>query len=193
MIATSLNLEFRVAWPRRRGHEIERASAGHGRMATKTWPCHPTHSWLGILAWWTLLAASLSGCNGWKGQEAVPGYLPEWGEARQALESALAAWRDAPSPLPASFDTQAVIFVDKQRRPGQRLLSFTVLGQSDVENARQFTVRIQLEAEESPRLVRYNVLGRNPAWVFRLEDYEMISHWEHDMTDPAPTPERAKD
>jgi len=114
--------------------------------------------------------------------------MPGWDEARQALVSALSAWRDAPSPLPASFDTRSVQFIDKRRRPDQRLLAFQILGQANVENARQFTVRLNLEGEESPQLVKYNILGRDPVWVFRLEDYEMFSHWEHDMDEPAPSP-----
>jgi hypothetical protein len=137
-----------------------------------------------------LLASGAAGCRGWGGPPAEPLFLPGWSEARQALESALAAWRDAPSPLPASFDSPGVKFVDKQRRPDQRLVSFAILGQTDVENARQFTVRLQLAGEDAPRLVRYNVLGRDPVWIFRLEDYEMISHWEHDMSEPAPSPDR---
>ncbi|HZW29125.1 MAG TPA: hypothetical protein VFF52_00355 [Isosphaeraceae bacterium] len=139
---------------------------------------------LDILVYGLLLAAGPTGCDGRNDEGTSPGYLPGWAEARQALESALAAWRDAPSPLPASFDSPAVTFVDRRRRPGQRLLSFEVLGWSEVENARQFTVRLRLENEVEPRLVRYNVLGRNPVWVFRLEDYEAISHWEMDMSRP---------
>ena len=61
--------------------------------------------------------------------------------------------------LPASFDTPGVQFVDKQRKPDQRLLSFQILAQTEIENARQFTVRLNLEGEESPQLVKYNVLG----------------------------------
>jgi hypothetical protein len=144
---------------------------------------------IGILTNWMMAAAGLTGCNG---SPPPPAYLPGWAEARQSLESALSAWRDAPSPLPDSFDSASVIFVDKQRPPGLRLRSFAILGQSEIENARQFTVRLQLDQEESPRLVRYNIVGRNPVWVFRLEDYERISHWEHSMDDPstAPTADR---
>ncbi len=87
--------------------------------------------------------------------------------------------------MPASFEIRGVQFVDRRRKPHQRLLSFQILGQTDIENARQFTVRLNLEGEESPELVKYNVLGRDPVWVFRLDDYEMISHWEHDMGPPA--------
>jgi hypothetical protein len=89
---------------------------------------------------------------------------------------------------------KGVVFVDKQRRPGDRLRSFTVLGEAEAENARQFTVRLQIEGDDVARLVRYNVLGRDPAWVFRLEDYEMISHWEHPMNDePSPAPPNSAD
>jgi len=143
------------------------------------------HRGIGTLAWWAMLAAVLGGCRAWNDPPAAPGYLPDWSEARRALESALIAWRDAPAPLPASFDTDSVVFVDKQRRPDQRLRSFAILGQRDIENARQFTVRLRLDPEEPRDLVRYNVLGRKPVWVFRLEDYEMIAHWEHPMDVPA--------
>jgi hypothetical protein len=142
---------------------------------------------LGTLACSVAIAANTAGCAA-RNDAATPGFLPGWDEARQALVSALSAWRDAPSPLPASFDTRSVQFVDKRRRPHQRLLAFQILGQADVENARQFTVRLNLEGEESPQLVKYNILGRDPVWVFRLEDYEMFSHWEHDMDEPAPGP-----
>jgi hypothetical protein len=130
----------------------------------------------------------MAGCAA-KIDSATPGFfLPDRDKATQALVTALTAWRDAPSPLPASFQIPSVEFVDNHRRPQQRLLAFKVLRQSDVENARQFTVRLNLEGEESPQLVKYNVLGRDPLWVFRLEDFEMIAHWEHDMDEPAPGP-----
>ena len=111
--------------------------------------------------------------------------MPDWEEARQSLESALIKWRDAPSPVPESLDSPSVMFVDKQRRPGQRLKSFAILGRSEVENARQFTVRLDLDPKETGDLVRYNVFGRKPVWIFRLEDYERISHWEHPMDEAA--------
>ena len=139
-----------------------------------------------------VLLVNITGCERGDGEAATPAFVPSWSEARQALESVLTAWRDAPSPSGASFDIRGVQFVDKQRKPDQRLLSFQILGQADSESARQFTVRLNLEGDESPQLVKYNVLGRQPVWIFRLEDYEMFAHWEHAMTQPAasdqPTP-----
>jgi hypothetical protein len=137
------------------------------------------------------LSATIAGCER-GGETPSPAFVPSWAEARQALESSLSAWRDAPSPLATSSDIPGVQTVDKQRKPDQRLRSFEILGQTDVENTRQFTVRLNLDGEESPQLVKYNVLGRNPVWVFRLDDYELLAHWQHDMTAPEPAPAKAK-
>jgi hypothetical protein len=143
---------------------------------------------LGLLACIVALAAGTEGCKAGSDEAATPRFVPGWDEARQSLESALSAWRDAPAdaPLPASFNTSSVQFIDKQRRPNQRLRSFQILAQTDIENARQFTVRLNLEGEESPQLVKYNILGRAPTWIYRLEDWEIFTHWEHDMDEPAP-------
>jgi hypothetical protein len=141
------------------------------------------YRWLSMLVCSTALGASTLGCDR---AAPIPGFMPSWDEARQSLESSLSAWRDAPTPLPSSFNTGNVQYVDKKRQPNQRLLAFQILSQTDIENARQFTVRLTLDGEESPQLVKYNILGRNPVWVFRLEDYEMFAHWEDEMDAPAP-------
>jgi hypothetical protein len=140
------------------------------------------------LACWIALVVSVLGCERHDGGAATPAFVPGWNEARQSLESSLSAWRDESSPSPTPIVARGVQFADKTRKPGQRLLSFQILGQSEIENARQFTVRLNLEGEDSPQLVKYNVLGRDPVWVFRLDDYEMLAHWEHDMGKPAPPP-----
>ena len=127
-----------------------------GRHRLTRWAC------------WTGLLATIAGCERGDGEAPTPAFVPSWAEARQSLELSLAAWRDAPSPLPATFDIRGVQFVDRRRKPDQRLLSFEVLGQTDIENARQFTVRLNLEGEESPELVKYNVPGpREPVWIFQ--------------------------
>jgi hypothetical protein len=135
-----------------------------------------------------MLLPGALGCERRDDDQATPAFMPSWTEARQALESSLSTWRDSPTPLSASPDIAGVQFVDRTRKPNQRLLSFQILGQTDIEYVRQFTVRLNLEGEESPQLIKYNVLGRAPVWVFRLEDYEMIAHWEHNMEAVAPGP-----
>ena len=137
---------------------------------------------------WIVLVAILAGCAQTI-DTAAPGYfIPPWDKATRALESALSAWQNVPSPVPAYFEIPSVQFIDTHRKPQQRLLSFQILRKSDVETARQFTVRLNLEGDESPQLVKYNVLGRDPLYVWRLEDLEMVGHWEMNMDEPAPEP-----
>ena len=135
---------------------------------------------------WATLACWAAGCGGGGESNPYRRFVPAPAEAVRAVDLALATWRDAPDPLPDSFDTPSVRFVDKQRTPGQRLRRFEVLGQSDAETARQVTVRLVLERPDEVLLARYNVFGREPTWVFRREDYEMISHWEHPMKEADP-------
>lgn len=123
-------------------------------------------------------------CSPLNDEPPVPPYVPSWSEAKTALESALLAWRNAKLPLPDSWDSPSVKFIDRHRRPNQRLLAYEILGQTDIENARQFTVRLTLEGEESPQLVRYIALARQPVFVFRLEDFELLMHWECKMDEP---------
>jgi hypothetical protein len=139
-----------------------------------------------------LLWAFAAGCGPSADRGEAPRYLPGWPEARSALVAALDDWRDSSPPFPPSRQVGGLVFADRRRRPGDRLRSFAILGETEVENARQFTVRLQLEGEDVPRLVRYNVLGRDPVWVFRLEDYEMISHWAHPMDDEEASPPGTK-
>ena len=127
------------------------------------------------------------GCGLRDRRPSEPSYLPDPAAARRAVEAALEAWRNADPSAPTP-DPPGVKFVDQHRKPGRRLLQFQVLGEVAVENARQFTARLELDGEPEPVLVRYIVFGIRPTWVFRLEDYELISHWEHKMDEPEAAP-----
>ncbi len=87
------------------------------------------------------------------------------------------------------------MFVDQQRRPGRRLLTFSVLGDSEVEGCRRFLVRLSLAEPDESILVAYDVFGQDPTWVYRREDLEMIMHWEHPMSadPPSAAPPNAED
>jgi hypothetical protein len=131
-----------------------------------------------------LLFAGVGGCSPGSRESGFQRYVPESAEARTALETVLSTWKAGPPAALSSLDPAQVMFVDQHRPPGQRLLDFRILGETEVENARQFTVRLTFESADEPELVRYNLFGRSPIWVYRLEDYELISHWEHKMDEP---------
>jgi hypothetical protein len=73
------------------------------------------------------------------------------------------------------------MFVDQQRRPGQRLHSFQLLAESEAEGCRRFQVRLSLAGPDEIRLAAYYVFGEDPIWVYRTEDFDMIMHWECPM------------
>ncbi len=78
--------------------------------------------------------------------------------------------------------------MDQQRRPGQRLRAFSVLGDSESESGRRFLVRLSLADPDESILAAYYVFGQDPVWVYRSEDLDMIMHWECPMPADPPAP-----
>jgi hypothetical protein len=112
--------------------------------------------------------------------------LPDPVVARKAVESTLEAWHQSPQLVTTAYRLPSIVFVDQQRRPGQPLVSFAVLSESESEGYRRFQVKLSLAEPEESRLVAYYVFGEDPVWVYRSEDFEMIMHW--DCPPPPETP-----
>jgi hypothetical protein len=126
------------------------------------------------------LIAGLVGCQ----QKPIDPYarlIPNTLAGRKAVTAALDAWRRGEAPGRVETMRPPVVVVDKQRREGQTLEHFEILGDTIDFHARCFTVKLSLASPPDEQLARYNVFGVDPLWVFRKEDYDMISHWEHQM------------
>jgi hypothetical protein len=128
-------------------------------------------------------ATFVVGCAGGSGDR----FVPETTTARSALEAALNAWQRGEPPGEIQDISPPVQVTDTQRRPNQTLKAFEILGEVGGDPGRCFSVRLALENPSEQRTVRYLVLGDNPLWVFREEDYTMLTHWEHSMPDAAAT------
>jgi len=130
----------------------------------------------GMLAW----AGFAAGCRG----EAEPRRAPEVGLARTSLATALDAWkagRPAGGGLLGEKPGVGVVDTLQAERP---LIDYEIQGALfPLPEARPFAVRLTLGSPREVLPVRYVVLGEDPIWVFRLEDYELILHWEHKMTE----------
>jgi hypothetical protein len=125
------------------------------------------------------LALMACGCRGrTKGFER---YVPPPAPARAAVVAVLDAWRDGRPPGAGVGPRHDIHLVDNQRRPGQTLARYEVLGEVTYDNARAFAVRLSLENPAEEKVVRFLAVGLDPLWVFRQEDFEMISHWMHPM------------
>jgi hypothetical protein len=69
------------------------------------------------------------------------------------------------------------------------LESFEIIGELPVEGGRRFEVQLTLSDPPGNQKAQYIVLGIDPLWVIRQEDYDMITHWDHPMPkQAAPSP-----
>ena len=127
----------------------------------------------------TALVAALAGCGR---SSSYQRFIPAEQSARAALVTALEAWRRGEPPGAVAGTAGPVIqFVDSHHKPGQRLRGFEVQTMAPGEGPRVFIVKLALEAPAEEVRTRYVVVGLDPVWVWRYDDYEMIVHWEHRM------------
>jgi hypothetical protein len=131
-----------------------------------------------ILGWVTLLlCAAFVGCK----SRTTEDYRPSEQLCRQALIAALDAWKlgDSPGRIEG---TPAVQVGDTLRRPGQKLVSYEILGETAGDQGRQFAVRVVFTNPSAEEKIDFILIGIDPIWVFRQEEYDMVTHWEHKMT-----------
>jgi hypothetical protein len=124
-----------------------------------------------------LLAGAAALAAGCSGKNKVEDYTPAAERGRQALEAALSHLKAGNPPGAVPGTTPVVHLVDTRWKAGQKLQSFEVVGeegQASEGAARFFKVRLIL-AKGSPQEVRYAVLGIDPLWVYREEDYNSLS------------------
>lgn len=142
---------------------------------------HPTASpvrwgrWLAI----TVLGIVSPACG--SGTVPTPArrmLLPDPQVARRALEAALNEWRDSPETDAAAANGRPLIFVDRQRRPGQKLRRFEILSVSEGDIRQRFVVRLELTEPEETVLAPYYVFDRSPVWVYRAEDFDMMMNMD---------------
>lgn len=100
-------------------------------------------------------------------------YIPSDDKARQALEAALSAWRDGKKPGPVEGAPMPVQVVDTKWQAGQKLKDFEILQDEPGDGPRVFSVRLTLQKPAGQKVVvRYVVLGKDPLWVYREDDYK---------------------
>jgi len=125
-----------------------------------------------------LLDAALVGCGPAQKNED---FVPTEDAARAALEAYLKAWAAGDKSPTVPGTSPAVQVVDDYRGKGRTLTEYTVLGPVPADAPRCFAVRLTLGNPREEVRERYVVVGLDPLWVWRYDDYEMIVHWEHRM------------
>jgi hypothetical protein len=118
-------------------------------------------------------------------------FVPPSGVALEALTATMEAWRSGEAPAAVDGGARTVQVADTHRAPGQQLADYEVLGETSIEGGRRFVVRLELENPAKVERAHYVVVGIDPLWVFRQEDYDMIAHWDHPMPAEEPAPPAA--
>ncbi|HVA48863.1 MAG TPA: hypothetical protein VNH11_21025 [Pirellulales bacterium] len=106
----------------------------------------------------------------------VKDYVPADEVARQALTTALDAWKAGKTLDQIGATSPAVNVQDIQWRDGKKLTAYEIVGPaaSDDQN-RRFTVKLTFQGAAAPVETTYVVLGKDPIWVFSAESYQRTS------------------
>lgn len=122
-------------------------------------------------------------------------FIPSPSTAESALRAAMEAWKNG-EPSGAVPATKPVVHVvDSSRNGGQNLVSYEILGEIPGNAHRCFAVKVQLSDPDREERLRFIVFGIDPLWIFRQEDYDLLSHWDHPMpkTKPRDEPPKAQE
>lgn len=149
----------------------------HGRAARRTPTARQAFAALALAA-----CVATGGCG--RGNPAAR-FVPAEGAARGAIVAGLDAWK-AGTPAGEVPGTKPLVHVvDSYRDPGEKLVGYEILGEVPGDAPRCFAVDLRFEPPRTEK-VRYVVVGIDPLWVFRMEDYQLLSQWDHHMKDEQP-------
>ena len=117
-------------------------------------------------------------------------FIPHEEVARRALDAYLRAW-SARSKTPTVPDTNPpVSVVDDLRLKGRTLTGYKILGLAPADAPVCFAVQLSLGNPVEELRERYVVVGLDPLWVWRYDDYLMMTHWSHPMPDAKSSPSK---
>jgi hypothetical protein len=109
------------------------------------------------------------GCG--RGGPSEKDYLPAEEKARAALESALGAWQNGQPIGQVAGASGTVQVVDSEWKAGRRLTAYQIVRAEPENGPPRFAVKLQVQGA-AEREVRYVVMGIDPLWVYREDDYQ---------------------
>ena len=115
-----------------------------------------------------LILAPALGCFG----SGTARYVPSEDASRKALEAALDSWKAGRAPGPVPGSSPAVSVVDSRRKPKQLLESYEIVKEENQEGHTFYSVKLTLKNPRAEEVARFVVVGRDPLWVYREDDYQ---------------------
>jgi hypothetical protein len=120
----------------------------------------------------TLLMCSMVFFTGCSNTGTTEKFIPSEIQAREALEAALQAWVDGKRPGEIEGAPMPVQAADSQWQAGKKLVAFQIVDQEPNEGPPLFSVCLTMQGNGQPMVVRYYVVGKDPLWVYREDDYK---------------------
>jgi hypothetical protein len=77
----------------------------------------------------------------------------------------------------------AIHVTDNHQQRQRGLEKYRILGETVARSGRTFVIELTLKSPEEKVKTEYIVVGIDPLWVFRREDYDLLMHWDHRMPD----------
>lgn len=140
------------------------------------------------------VAALGLGTATWQGCPTRPqrneDFIPSGETARDALDASLRAWQRGETGQDVTGSSPPVAVIDDLRARGRTLRGYRILGPVPADAPVCFAVELSLGNPPAEVRERYVIVGQNPLWVWRYDDYLMITHWSHPMPDPKAAPKR---
>ncbi len=118
-----------------------------------------------------LVLIPLAGCR----SSSTDRYVPESARAREVLTAALDAWKSG-QPAGRVEHAPPIEVVDSRWKSGEKLSSYEISGEdTTAEGHRRFSVKLTLQQPQGTQDAKFIVLGLDPLWVYREEDYKKLS------------------
>lgn len=119
----------------------------------------------------------LSGCS--QGDTSAK-YTPSPADAESAVETVLDAWKAGIPAGPVPDTSPLINLTDSYRKNGETLKEYEILGEVPGDLLRCYAVNLSFDPPREEQ-AKFVVVGIDPLWVFRLEDYQLLTHWDHNM------------
>lgn len=108
-------------------------------------------------------------------------FTPSEEASRAAIEAYLRAWSQGDTATTVPNSNPPVEVADNLRAQGRTLAGYKILGEVPADAPRCFAVLLTLGNPREEVRERYVVVGIDPLWVWRYDDYLMLTHWSHSM------------
>jgi len=120
----------------------------------------------------------LAGC----GEGSAP--LPSKASAREALQTALDAWKAGKPPSSLAGAKPGIEVVDFEWKAGKALSDFSLGEETMGQGTQTIAATLTLPGEKAPKPVTYMILGLDPLRIFRDEDFHRALNMDNAPVEP---------